>query len=579
MSVLVEAIKNNRKLVYKEIKAPYISRLIVKDHSYYVVFAEFKNTIKKFETCLYNGDDVYKSFPEVLCYVCIKKGSNDIEIYNSKYGLIQMYYYVSEKGVIISDNFWDIANIVCTGYEDLDLSSIRESVIGCFPLFEGTYIKNVCVINPGTLMRIDLIKNSVTTIEQYEHVYARAKTADEEKALSSLDESIHNGIARIKEEMGNAEYYFGLSGGLDSRIIPHYMKRNNLIPKSFIIGTKRPHGLLLSQDYRNAREIAHICGISHQECSWDLERFKKSRELDVKNNPMGTPQFFKNQFDVKIDALITGGNGYIVGSTIPHNIEDLNEEELARSMRSLGESFNPNSHRHLLIQKALKVLLHKEVHIPYRRDWINVFHEKDTIESIQKKLFTYVKERKEKGHSNFDIFSEYFHLIGARNKFGGFESLSGTVRSFSIYIPYVFDETFDWKIEFFDERYLLKKLIRDYIPDVADIKEQKYEGKTVVGTVPFYKQLLNAFVYFVRGNGTDMVLNKFKKVKKLFSKTMTNDTEWFYKIFPVKENINEMLSFDNYDALMKIWKCKDIVDKLETHDYAQYLTNGDEYLF
>ena len=65
MSVLVEAIKNNRKLVYKEIKAPYISRLIVKDHSYYVVFAEFKNTIKKFETCLYNGDDVYKSFPEV----------------------------------------------------------------------------------------------------------------------------------------------------------------------------------------------------------------------------------------------------------------------------------------------------------------------------------------------------------------------------------------------------------------------------------------------------------------------------------------------------------------------------------
>lgn len=568
--------KGEVKVKYKERKVPYISKMYVTSTKVCIFLGEFHCTIDKINS-LHWIDDIERlnEIHEVFSIIELEKDTGNINFASSKYGLTQLYYYHKDETFAISDDFWEIVNLISPEFTDVDVEGIKESINGCFPLFNNTYLKEVHIVIPAEVGRFNSDKNSLKIDNYFDFKYEPNKDLSLEVACQNLDKSINHGIAMIKKEMGNIKYSFGLSGGLDSRIIPYYLNKNSLTSESFIIGKKSPHFFWLSQDYRNARKLAKINNIKHCECRWDKEIFKKTVITDIKNNPLGTPQFFKNTFDLKVDVLISGGNGYLVGSTIPNNIDELSSQQLANELRMLGREFIPNSHLNLVIEKAFKIILKKEIHLKSKNKYFKFFTDENIEISINQKFLQYIRERLQKGKTNFDIYEEYFHtILGARNKFGGFESLGGRARSFSIYLPHVFDETLQWPQKFLEDRTLLKYLIMKKIPEVSNVKEQKYEGKIIENRNCFIKRIWNIFEYFIRGNGTDMVLHNFKKVNKFFLQSFSNDNKWFYNIFPIKGLESKIIKMNNKSALMKIWKCKLVLDTIETHMYSKYIDDS-----
>lgn len=574
MSYIINITRETIKFKNKNRETPYFSKFFEEDDKYIFFSGEYHSTLNQFKRLDWNLLDIetIKKIKESFSIITLDKKTGILSFALSYYGIERLYYYYTDSKFIISDDFWEIVDCLDIAYADLDIESIEESMNGSYPLFDGTFVKNIKYVLPGTLGKYDWKTNNINVTPYFDYRYHSASYLDIDKATDRLNCIINDAVLHIKEECGDVKYAFGLSGGLDSRIIPHYMQNNNIKINSFIIGDIRPNLFFLAGDHLRAREISKIFSSNHCECKWDKETLQETIYYDIKNNPMGLPQFFKGQKDCKFDVLLTGGNGYIVGSTIPENIEFLTIDELASVMMQLGRDFKPNTIRNNHIETAVWHIFKRKIHLNHYEKWYDVLLKQSTQIRIHDKFCAFIETEKKKGKNNFDIYEGYFHnILGARNKFGGFESLNGSKRSFSIYLPAVLDEAFDWQVDFLKDRTVLKNLIKKYIPEVANIKEQKYEGNTITASASTLNKIFNIMEYLIRGNGSEMVNSKFKKYQELFIADMTKETTWFYNIFGIRPYLNKIIRHDNKYALMKIWKIKKILDILETREYKEYL--------
>jgi len=569
MSFLIEAKNEKIRYKYSDRLTPYFSSMSVNSQFVKIFSGEFHTTQRYFETLDWQGEiDFIKDVKDSFLLVTIDKLNKKIYFANSKYGIEPLYYACIGKEVIISDDFWEVANLVCKSIEDIDIDSVKEIMNGCYPIFDGTFIKYVKVLNPAHVCTFDFAIG--LRIEKYFEVkYNPDEKMSVEEVRDSIGAHIDSCIEKIKIECGDVKYAYGLSGGLDSRLLSYYTRDMKI--ESFIIGNPKPHKLFLARDHYNARKLAEIYKQPHTECAWNKEIFSKIKELDLRYNPTCTAQFFKGQYDTDFDILITGGNGYIVGSTIPDKIKSMSTVELANVLRQMGRDFIPNTQLCLHINTLFRVLFKKKTRFTSNRSWFKRIYNDDIENSISSKLVKYIKEEVNNGKSNFDIYEEYFHIIGARNKFGGFESFCGTKRSFSIYNPHLFDASFTWSFESLFERRALKELIIDKMPQASYVKEQRYEGSIRGDKMSLFNKLCNIVMYVICGNGSEMVNSKFRYVRNLFVKDMLTECNWFYDIFPIKSDINHICKFDNKYAVTKIWKIKNIMDLLETKGYTSFL--------
>ena len=572
MSFCIDYSKGVMKYKNKDRLVPYYSTLSQTDNYICIYGCEYHKTqkdLEKINLSNFSIEDI-NNINESFSWVIINKTSGELKFVLSKYGIERLYYYKNNQRFIISDDYWEILSCLDIEFDDLDVEAIEESLNCCYPLFDSTYTKNIYVVLPGTFGRYYWKTDELSIDSFFDFRYLPKNEEPLEDRVNRVDSIIKSALKMIKEECGDVKYSFGLSGGLDSRIIPHYMQNEKMDIRSFIIGNKKPNKLFVSSDHSKARKIAEIFKSEHHECEWSEDVLKKTICDDLRNNPLGVPQFFKGQTDFDFDVLISGGNGYLVGSTMPDNIESLDSEELAYYMRQLGRDFKPNTIRNAHIRTAIKHIFKIDVEINHDERWYHLLLSEKTEERIKSKFIKYVEDEKKKGKTNIDIYEMYFHnILGARNKFGGFESLVGTKRSFSIYLPHVLDDTINWPLEYLQDRKLLKELIIEKIPEVANVKEQKYEGNTITGKSTLFNRLINIVEFVIRGNGSEMINSNFKKTH-MFRSTMENENEWFYRIFDVKPYLKKIYKHDNKYALMKIWKTKLIIDLLETKGYKSY---------
>lgn len=576
MSFIVEVIDSEIKYKFKKRETPYYSRIYKNNSSVIIYSGEFRCMEPEI---FFEGPDIKTSeIPDGEAFSIIKIGKNSISFATSKYGVERLYKYWNkeERRFCLSDDFWEMANLFCHGIDSLNVDGIKECINGCYPLLNGSFIKNVEYVEPSVIAKFDLKSAKLIEKTVFEFKYVPDKNLSIKEATERLDQDIDNAFKRIKKECGDIIYSFGLSGGLDSRVIPHYLQKNNMRFNSFIIGDKRPNKFLLSGDHKKARTIASIFNCDHRECKWNADVLKKTMAYDLKNNPMGPPQFFKGQYDTNLDVLITGGNGYIVGSTMPKDIENLSEDDLADSLWNLGRDFKPNKQFNYHVEKAIEVLFKRKISLTHNEEWYHIILDKNSEKRIRSKFKTYIQNEKKKGKSNIDIYEAYFHnILGARNKFGGFESLVGTVRSFSFYTPHVLDGTFCWPLNYLEDRLILKNLIKEKIPEVSEVAEQKYEGNIIKRKSNIIERMIYVFLYIIRGNGSEMINSNFRYCFALFDKDMRSNTKWFYTIFPIEKFLSKIERHDNKYALMKFWKVKLILDLLERSDYYDYLIKDD----
>ena len=551
---------------YKKRKTLYFSEFIRVKDGINIFQGEFHSTIHDLE-----GIN-WISSPELLCdidapFTMIKVDKKCKMIYfaSSKYGEVQMYYYYQNGELIISDDFWEIVNQLSISFDKLDIESIKEYLPIGYPLFDGTYIKDLHVVNSSMFFQYDWVKDCLST-QQYYVLSVSGTDQSLNKATDELDKKLNEAFKRIYSEVGDVQFATGLSGGLDSRLIPHYAKQNHIKLCSYILGEPRPRYIFLSRDHRNSRKLAAIFGLKHEDCKWSKDVFNDTVYYDIKNSPLSDQQFFKGRSDINFDVLLTGGSGYYVGSRFPANLQELSEEELAFKLIRLFKPVDPYGEKFRIVNAACRILFGREIKRKQNIPWADKFYNVTINQNAIAKIKAFIHERREMGRDNLSIFLDWFDFCGARNMFGGYESLNGRVRAFSIYNPHVVNTVLGWKFDFFEDRRCLKNLILKHVSETVEVKEQKHEGK-IGSKSNFFQKLLNGFLFFLFGNGSDIEIYKFKYIKDDFYKTMTNECKWFYNIFDIRNNVNEMMKFNGKRFLMEIWKIKMVIDFIETGEY------------
>lgn len=571
MSYLVVCAPEEKYVKYKERYVPYFSTLQDNENQLLIFCGELHKVEKYLTNEKWEEDNDKLLIDESFSIIKISKLNNKIYFATSKCGLEPIFYYVHNKIFLISDDFWEIVNFLKPREKDIDKEAVIENLNLPYPLFFKTFIRNIYYLPPGCLGVYNTTKFDLKINKYFNFCYQNSNEIDIELATINVDKILNKLMQDIKKECGDVRYAVGLSGGLDSRVIPYYAKNNGMKISSFIFGTKKPHNLFLSRDHKNARTLFKKFNIKHKEIEWQKETLQKRVELELKNYPLGMPQFFKFEFYDDYDVLLTGGSGMIIGSTIPDNIERVNTNELINHMWGLARVFYPNSLINLRIQRAFKYLFNKDVKIESHKEWYDLICNKEIYSKINKKFAHYVENRKKQGKTNLDIFEEYFHnILGARNRYGGFESGLGTKRSFSIYAPRMFGETLKWDFYLLQGRPVLKNLILKFIPLVAEVKAQNYEN-SLNNKDDFFSKAINMLIFIIRGNGTAMEEKYFKYCKNKFKETMLNDCKWFYNILDLKKYVNSISDCDNYRFILTLWKIKMVIDIIETSKYVFFI--------
>lgn len=506
--------------------------------------------------------------------VKVYKNTNMIHFASSKAGIENLYYYKNGDDFLITDNFWYALNIIKPKKTDVLKQEFIESVMYHYSLEYKTFIKNLHWLPPAST-GIWNAQNKIFKISKYwEFKYFVDKDLDLDSAVERLDKILDNAMMHIKNKFGDVTYGVGLSGGLDSRIIPYYALKNGMRLKAFIIGEKHPKSFLLSRDHKSARKLAQHFGLELHEVSSVADEFDYQLINDIRTYPLG-PSALGKLIENKIpnfDILLTGGNGLILGSELPKNIQEMTSKQLIDAIENHCNIVDTKS------KVSRKLGLVNEF-ILNRTNLFNVenLNESEMIPGdvkriANKKWAKFAAEKEDLNLSNLDIYEDYFNNhLGFRNRLGAFESLGGAKRSFSIYVPFVFEESLKWSISFLDERLLLKSLVLKKMPEIAGVRLQSYHLSINDKTNSMLKKIFTLIDFYIRGSGTGNLGSvKLKRpFLKLYKKLMNNEYKWFYD-FIGKEDCEKLINSNNYKLMATLLKRKNILDIIECRKYIEY---------
>ena len=486
-----------------------------------------------------------------------------------------LFYYSYGDKFAISDNLWEIVNVIKPTFVDLDVNNIREQALFAYPLFNGTILKNVYYASPATINVYNMDTKLTISNRYYQIEYLPTGNISLNQAIEKMDQILNKAFKQIKKRYPDKVFGVGLSGGLDSRIIPHYALQNGMKLKSFIIGEKKPRKLFLSRDHKSARQLSQIYKLDHVELEYNSLSFEKKQLIDIKQNPSGGSQIFiinKDQFN--FDILLTGASGMIVGSEIPVNINSASDDQLLQMILCHCSKIRYVSLFRDRVNRVMKELFNikweNKVNNP---SWITRIDPEKTRETAQEKIKTFIYDRKKHSSANLDIFEEYFiYFLGSRNRYGAFESISGRKKAVSIWFPFMFKETMNWKKEWFLDRKALKQLICIKTPEVKNIRSQNHQ--LAIGEVDKLKikKIIALIEFLIRGGGTggnERWVNR-REFKYFSDKVMANNTQWFYNIFDIA-NVYKTIRKEQPRFFEHLVKIKGVLDVIEKNEYIDFL--------
>ena len=542
----------------------------------------FNYNLKDLRDFLHEKDDFYE-FSKIIgefFLIIYDKKLKILSILNDKSGREPLFYYLNKGSFIFSDNFWEIINIVNPSENDIDIQSLKEFVVFHYPLFNKTFIRNLEIFPPASAGTYDIIQEKFTIKKYWDLRY----NVDEKKklydAVSELDMSIDSALSVIEKFNGRDKVYgVGISGGLDSRIIPFYARKHGLDLLGFIIGESKPHKIFLSRDHNNAKEIADFYNIRLHNIDIDSEPIEVKLRNDVNYYPIGTSQYIISLRDSipRFDILLTGATGIIVGAELPFDICEMSKEDLlvkiVQHFSLLGRTGHVGKFLKFLNYVGLKKF---KGHENSKFDLPMYIIKKKEIEMAVEKIDDYINKRKNK--RPVDIFQEYFlHVIASKNKYGVYESIQGRQKSYSIYVPFILDISLTWSPKFLIGRKVLKELILKKVPQLSKIDPQGY--KTSIRNEehilsPFFK-IGSLLDFLIRGRGVDN-LDKWLYAAEsvnIVKKILLQKKNKFWN-----DNFNTLRIYDDFinkkihpKLLAKIVKTKYLLDVIFSKEYKKFI--------
>lgn len=488
-------------------------------------------------------------------------------------GIETWYTYHKDDTFILSDDFWDIVKIIQPAFEDLDPERARMTLLTP-SAYGDTLIKGLKFLLPSMIGEYDASTNTLT-VKKYREFKYTGEVTDINAAVEHLDTLLDAAMAKLKEKFGAVKYGLGVSGGLDSRIIPHYAKKHGMELVGYNLCVPRPNGIFLAQSCKNAAKIAGIYNIPLTYVKWSADTVDEKIMTKVMYYPLGAARnSFKYEENLPaFDVMLNGGAGEIIGGALPADIEELTEEQLLDTMREAFSSVYFASSFKARAQRAIEFLFGGKQEKKSLSAICSLLGKND-IENVEKELLAFIARGKEIGQSNTEIYEDFMiNVCSSRNRFGGFESMLGHKRSFSIYIPFLLKEIMTWDKRFLYDRKALNELILQKIPEVKDVNTELFTpapGKKITAA----NKIAGMASFLIRGNGTAMDQYWIKKprVQNHLKQRIQNGTSWFFRIFHTNANDLEKLVIGcrEPDLMINVWEYKTLLDAIETKAYENF---------
>lgn len=487
-------------------------------------------------------------------------------------GIDHLYYYHKEKEFILSDDFWEIIKKIRPSLAEVNVEWARKILVYT-PIGNDTIIKNIKCLLPCQIGRYDVI-NDLVDIKNYQDYRYSKEVNTVEEGVENMDSILKNTFSLLHRKFGDDVVYgVGLSGGLDSRVIPHYALAEGMKVVGYNICTSRPNHFFLAKSCKNAKKMARIWGIPFSLVEWKADKLSDKLQIKIRNYPLGSGRNtfkYETQTLPHFDILLSGATGMIVGSEMPYNINELDDDELIEAMGKEFIRHYSKSNLKERVKRGLKYLFNINVHLENDNQYDKYFEKE--IFCAKKELQNYIYNMKKRNYSNIEIYEGYFfNICGSKNRNGSFESLLGSKRSFSIYVPFLLKETLRWNEKLLSNRRVLKQLIIEKIPEVNSVPTESY-CDTPNGEESTWRKCKDMLSLIIRGNGTAIDKNSYKtrKVKSAIRATFSNPCHWFYSIFN-KEEIDYILKeYDNSSLIIGLWELKGLVDYIEKKEYIYF---------
>ena len=161
----------------------------------------------------------------MFSFAYFDKDQSELILCRDHLGIKPLYYHVNDDRIVFSSEIKAILNY--DGYEfDVNNEALYEHYMLGYSLAEKTLFKNINRLKPGQIIKI-----TKTGIEKRQYFDLIEEVCNKQKHesdfLSDLNESV------INHTISDVKTGIMLSGGFDSNILLHYLKRNKKIVKGF----------------------------------------------------------------------------------------------------------------------------------------------------------------------------------------------------------------------------------------------------------------------------------------------------------------------------------------------------------
>ena len=467
--------------------------------------------------------------------IVFNKDTKKLEIKTDKRTTLPLYVYEKADIFAYSNNPW---LLVKQFYNEIaiDINSLKAQLLYFADYHPSrTLFTNISRIGGANYICFDAPRNSKKSNCYWAFTYTPNSTLSTNQLLEQVDSDFTYFFQTIKAQNPDQTAGFGCSGGLDSRIIAHYIHKVGIKCKPYVIGDEKPHHILKSTTAKMSALIGDCYGFNVNFIPYHLSGITQSMILEIRNAPFIYSQAFINPYAEMsdVDYLFAGDPG---GLTY-----------MANSVLS-GDFFKLKKHadffigyRQWAIAGLSSILRKTVVHLKFPFDptveqgllglhnsLINKVVDNNIRNSCQEELYACIDAYG--GNNNIERWIRIHDNITTKYQYSsGYDSINHTKRCFLLYYPFYYDTIATLPLNFFKDKLFLKKIIEHINPTLLNIPDQNLNF--IYGTNGWHNRLKNRFELALRGRGLNFLhLLRNPEYKKFALGILNRDNPIFYTV-------------------------------------------------
>jgi len=432
--------------------------------------------------------------------------------------------YYCEDNNSISTCFWEIIKVEEKSLKHVNPTSCKEFILMLADVEHKTIVDGIEILPTSSVFTFS--KNAKITKHKYWTYRIHENSLASNEKYDQLENCLDSFFSDLASRYKDVVFGVGVSGGLDSRLIPYYCNKHSILISPFIIGEEKPNGLVRSNDHKRASEICEKYSLPLVNHNFENHNFKGKIIKDARQAPSTASQILKmpqTQF-ISFSHLITGASGYIVGSSPFYgNPENIDLTATIFNRQSVLKCFPKYKKTKKVLNYIFGSNFNVSEKLPFAFEGL-LSHEE--VSSLKAKVENYINTYK--GLNNTEILMNYaVDILGQRNKMGAFESLLGDVESFTMYGPAMLKCVQSWNSKEIFNRSFFENFIRERHPELAAIKSQDHKSSLNITRESKLSKIRNIAEFAVRGRGV-MNYENWAKSRKFINEVNNILEEYNY---------------------------------------------------